>query len=1444
MRTYENLIRRFLRPAAAAAALLLLIPAAGQADDRRLLRESVGNPYVFILFDTSGSMHKSPRCTLEDFNRPVGDTAKCDFLCPTGDCFVPRNGDDPASKFYQAKEALYEVLSNVDDVHFGFATYNQDNLHVRGKHWLYRVASTQPHADGFFTLDDNTSFPIAGAEHNFGRTWSCYAGFGPGDIDEIGCDEDTPADLDEPYDLQRSWRYPKLGSSGTFNRDYYIRDSGGTKYRVFVRRLSESSTSGQSLGDATLDILYYVQRCRNGDCDDRENITGSPHEIRFDLVGEFQSWDANPLKDTDPDKAFFSQTASEDSDAGDTCDGWDPVNGGSSDDDVYYGGGTGYRTRFPTDTSDTRGSLFYEGDVIPLDWLDDHKAEVLCRFAPNTCTDPSATPDFRVASYYTDNIPSGYVQHILHDEDERPLLAAGSTPLGASVEDFREWYAGCGTGTCSGSGGWSNAASSNDPDWGCRRKYLLVITDGDETCDGDPCARTGELFSEDGVKTFVVAFGVESTTENKLDCMADQGGTGEPIYPSNKNELVAALSAIFGEIREESRTFASAAVPSVQAEVSDKIYLSNFTPLNGKSFWDGHVDAYLKPLPLTDDNRPDESRQCSATVRSSCHLWDAGDELVQQAPSASDLAMVDVEDNNETLTPTHLKLDLTTSATGVPNGRRVFYGLQQLTDGVPSTSRLFTPSTTLSYQIDHWLGFDVFPSDPLDTNEVNDSNQRVQEVIRDTLKIKEATIETPDGTLEDIEYVLGDIFHSDPVLISNPGNFGYYNKDLFTEFDNSGNLKPCDGNDPNPGYRCYAERNRWRRKMLVVGANDGQLHFFDSGYFEAGNPNPITGRFNDGTGRELFSYIPRLALPILEEQTAGTAQIYSLDATIAVDDAYLDPAHNGTPTAGEREWRTVLVGGLRAGGSVYEAGFLDESDGFVSGYYALDVTQPDLLDTETFDGVESYLPSESVVPTCMDFGTADDYLLDAPAAGTADYGCQLLRQASSADQPRAFPTELWTFTDEFRIASATYAFDEEDTDGDGDRDGNNERDLAHTWSVPVITQVEVCTTNCDPANSNNDIERRFVAIFGGGLDTLNKGNPQRGTWVYMVDIESGKAIYKRQVVGDVPADPAVVDEDLDGIADRIYIATTAGWIYKIDLSEPGLISSETFAKELFIPEPATDQTITRVFDPAWEPFPIFSTDGRPVYFTPTAFFIAEQGTFGLAFGTGDREDLWQEDGVEGRYYFIVDNEFEALDVTMGTLPLDESDFVIVDSTGGAVGDSDNFIINPPPGKQAGWVMTLATNERVLSQAFGLTGILIFSTYNPQTIVVSSSTGTGSGDTVCARTGDSRIFLVLLTNANPLIGTDAEDRFRVVPEFVTAPYVEQGQTQNSPTGGIKNTEQLSPEQLAIFEKLKEFFPENTRFTNAWLSVSASRSDTGYERYATIPVGLVVSRWKEQ
>ena len=102
--------------------------------------------------------------------------------------------------------------------------------------------------------------------------------------------------------------------------------------------------------------------------------------------------------------------------------------------------------------------------------------------------------------------------------------------------------------------------------------------------------------------------------------------------------------------------FASAAVPSVQANIADKIYLSSFTPLNESSVWPGRLDAFLKPLPVDADGLPDRSVLCqSGVIDAECFAWDAGDSqpawdgdagysprgLLLQAPLLADITRFD-----------------------------------------------------------------------------------------------------------------------------------------------------------------------------------------------------------------------------------------------------------------------------------------------------------------------------------------------------------------------------------------------------------------------------------------------------------------------------------------------------------------------------------------------------------------------------------------------------------------------------------------------------------------------------------------------------------------------------------------------------------------------------------------------------------------------------------
>ena len=131
------------------------------------------------------------------------------------------------------------------------------------------------------------------------------------------------------------------------------------------------------------------------------------------------------------------------------------------------------------------------------------------------------------------------------------------------------------------------------------------------------------------------------------------------------------------------------------------------------------------------------------------------------------------------------------------------------------------------------------------------------------------------------EYVLGDVVGSRPAFVRDPRrNYG----------------------DPvSPSYFDFKTSNASRRAVVYIGGNDGMLHAFDA-----------------TTGAESWAFVPRTVLPNLHrlaETAYATSHRYFVDGSPTVADVVIST-----------EWRTILIGGLNAGGR---------------GYYALDITDPD-----------------------------------------------------------------------------------------------------------------------------------------------------------------------------------------------------------------------------------------------------------------------------------------------------------------------------------------------------------------------------------------------------------------------------------------------------------------------------------------------------------------------
>jgi type IV pilus assembly protein PilY1 len=137
---------------------------------------------------------------------------------------------------------------------------------------------------------------------------------------------------------------------------------------------------------------------------------------------------------------------------------------------------------------------------------------------------------------------------------------------------------------------------------------------------------------------------------------------------------------------------------------------------------------------------------------------------------------------------------------------------------------------------------------------------------------------------------LGDIFHSNAVIVGTPSRFF---------------IDQCFNRCPD-GSNGFYQANKDRTKVIVVGANDGMLH-----------------AFNAETGVEEWAFVPNSLLKNLKNN--ALLHTYYVDSSPKVTDVwfYSDSNPSGTTKARD-EWKTVLISGLRKGGKHYFA--LDITD--------------------------------------------------------------------------------------------------------------------------------------------------------------------------------------------------------------------------------------------------------------------------------------------------------------------------------------------------------------------------------------------------------------------------------------------------------------------------------------------------------------------------------------
>ncbi len=176
------------------------------------------------------------------------------------------------------------------------------------------------------------------------------------------------------------------------------------------------------------------------------------------------------------------------------------------------------------------------------------------------------------------------------------------------------------------------------------------------------------------------------------------------------------------------------------------------------------------------------------------------------------------------------------------------------------------------------------------------------------------------------EHVLGDIVYAGPRYVQAP----------FAGYDDK-------------GYEAYKVAQSGRTPMIYVAANDGMLHAFNAEDTTSG-------------GVETWAFVPSTSLPNLHKiasENYGNEHVFSVDGTPTSNDVCVSDC---TTTAAV--WKTILVGGLRAGGK---------------GYYAIDITAP---------GTPKALWEFKASNTCFDAASATAQYTDCHIGYT--YGAPII----------------------------------------------------------------------------------------------------------------------------------------------------------------------------------------------------------------------------------------------------------------------------------------------------------------------------------------------------------------------------------------------------------------------------------------------------------------------
>jgi type IV pilus assembly protein PilY1 len=668
-------------------------------------------------------------------------------------------------------------------------------------------------------------------------------------------------------------------------------------------------------------------------------------------------------------------------------------------------------------------------------------------------------------------------------------------------------------------------------------------------------------------------------------------GNGQFFFSNNAEELSDAIVSVITDIIEKSQSFTAATVPASRTVEGNQIYISYFIPADDTGFWEGHLKNYT----FTADGE-------ILAADGSCLTGSATD----FPPCPED----------GTLRTNAAGVWDAASAMPAAASRSLYYSKLPSTTSVLPPLFLSTNVTAADLVIDTTpANFPVVkaPYTPLGSLAAN-AEALADEV---TNYVRGCVFGT---NCTDRAQRLGDIFHSNPLLVGPPN-------------------API--NDST--YFSFASTYQFRPRVMYAGANDGFLHAFDGGEWRT-PPAPTPHGYDAGTGVELFGFMPWQVRQNVKNLPIDTPprDYYYVDGSPQAGDVWL-PA---TPTAGKvpADWHTVLLGGLRQGGR---------------SVYALDVTDPPAITGSNGNADGSLEFPEYLWEFPCEAASCDSW---RPFMGETWSDVVITRikiavklNSGTTDDNQTQGYERWV-----AIFGAGYdpKGDPNDQAGyDATYGAGTSRAGRGVFMVDIQSGRVLAAKLFDPTAAAGSVERGLLYAMPSTPSVFDLDFDGYADVVYIPDL--GGNVWKWVI------------HDLGEFGENAGVAhdwTQPSWAFKKYFDAPeyarnpgtGAESTGQYVRVASVPAEVTAATPATTSCPA----------GMVCYFK--SFFYPPTGTlkdgvFYLGFGTGERNDLdfvgftpttWENN----RYYVVKDlDPYEQQSPALATIF--ESNLVDVDSVG-------------------------------------------------------------------------------------------------------------------------------------------------------------------------------------